>query len=347
MKIFNAVGDFFALDIGATSLRVVQLKKTGHTWSLVRYGLSPIDVKIAMSDAVEDQRKIGDAIIALISQVGLSTTNMVVGIPSNKMFATVVDLPHLSKQELASTIKYQEDQYIPIPIGEAKVDWAVLGPSPREQQKDEVLLAGVTNKFSEQRLDLLEGLGFNVVAIEPDALALTRALIPIGNADPMIILDLGDYATDLVIVVGGAPRLIRSIPVGSKTFIKAAVQTLNIDEGQAQQFIYKFGLHQDKLEGQIFRAVESTLDQLYAEFEKSVKFYQTRYPNSPLRSAVLSGAAAVIPGFGDHITHKSGLPVVIGNAWQNVSYPGNMHEDLMKLASTFSVAVGLAERNNG
>ena len=344
MKIFNAVGDFFALDIGSTSLRVVQLKKSGHTWSLMRYGLAPIDVKIAMSDAAEDQRKVGDAIVALTTQVGLTTTNLVVGIPSNKMFATVVDLPHLSHQELASTIKYQEDQYIPIPVGEAKVDWAVLGQSPRDQQKDEVLLAGVTNKFSEQRLDMLESLGFNVIAIEPDALALTRALIPIGNNDPMIILDLGDYATDLVVVLGGAPRLIRTIPVGSKSFIKAAVQTLSIDENQAQQFIYKFGLHQDKLEGQIYRALESTIDQLYAEFEKSVKFYQTRYPNNPLKNAILSGAAAVIPGFGDHITHKSGLPVVIGNAWQNVSYPGNMHEDLMKLASSFSVAVGLAER---
>jgi type IV pilus assembly protein PilM len=345
MKIFNTVGDFFALDIGATALRVVQLKKSGKGWALVRYGVAPIDVKVSMSDAAEDQRKVADAVMALVTKVGLTAGDVVLGIPSNKMFATVVDLPKLSHQELASTIKYQEDQYIPIPVGEAKVDWAVLGNSPRDSQKDEVLLAGVTNKFSEQRLDMLEGLGFNVVAIEPDALALVRSFIPIGNNESMIILDLGDYATDIVAVLGGAPRLIRSIPVGSRSFIKSAMQNLNIDEGQAQQFIYKFGLNQDKLEGQIYRSLESTVEQLYTEFDKSVKFYQTRYTSNPLKNIILSGAAGLLPGFSEYMTQKSGLPVVLGNAWQNVTYPDNMREDLMKLASTFGVAVGLAERN--
>lgn len=344
MKLFNVVGDFFALDIGATTLRVVQLRKTGQSWSLVRYGAAPIDVKIAMSDSADDQRRLGDAIMALVTQVGITTQNVVVGIPSSKMFATVVDLPRLSAQELANTIKYQADQYIPMPINEAKVDWAVLGASPRDAQKDEILLAGVTNKFSEQRVDLLEGLGLNVIAIEPDAIALVRALIPHGNKDPMIIIDLGDYATDLVAIIDGAPRLVRSIPVGSQSLIKAAMQNLNIDEAQAQQFIYKFGLYPDKLEGQIYRALSSTIDQLYAEFEKSVKFFQTRYTNSDIKNVIVAGSAAVLPGFGEYITKQSGLPIIIGNAWQNVSYPSAMQQDLMKISHTFGVVAGLAER---
>lgn len=344
MKLFDAVGDFFALDIGATALRVVQLHKSGHNWSLVRYGAAPIDVKVAMSDSTEDRRRLGDAIMALVTHVGMNTRNVVLGIPSTKMFATVVDLPKLSPQELANTIKYQAVQYIPMASDEAKVDWAVLGNSPRDPQKDEVLLAGVTNKFSEQRLELLENLGFNVVAIEPDALALVRSLVPVNNADAMVILDLGDYATDIVAVLDGKPRLVRSIPVGGRSFIKAAMQNLNIDESQAQQFIFKFGLYPDKLEGQIYRAVESTVEQLYTEFEKSIKFFQTRYADKQIKNVILSGAASQLPGFGEYITKKSDFPVVIGNAWQNVSYPSGMQDELMKVANTFGVVVGLAER---
>lgn len=344
MKLFDTIGDFFAVDIGSTALRIVQLKKTGKNWSLVRYGVAPIDVKIALSDSAGEQRKLGDAIMALITQVGISTRNVVVGIPSNKMFATVVDLPKLSKQELANTIKYQADQYIPMPLDEAKIDWAVLGESPRDPQKSEILLAGVSNKFSEQRLDLLEGLGFNVVAIEPDVLALVRSLIPTGNNDANLILDIGDYATDLVAVLQGTPRLIRSIPVGGKSLIKAAMQNLNIDESQAEQFVYKFGLFPDKLEGQVYRSIESTIDQLYTEVDKSTKFFQTRYPQTPFKNVVLSGAAAVVPGFSEYINQRTGLSTIVGNAWQNVSYPTNMTEDLSKLSHTFGVAVGLAER---
>ena len=345
MKLFSSVGDFFALDIGTAAIRVVQLKQTGDSWTLIKYGSAPVDIKVASSDAAEDQKRLGDVITNLISQAGVTEHNVVVGIPSNKMFATVVDLPDLPPQELASTIKYQAEQFIPMSIDEAKIDWAVLGKSFRDPQKKEVLLASVANKFSEARLDLIESLGLNVVALEPDSLALARSLVPAASKDAHMIIDFGDFATDIVMVLDKSPRLIRSIPVGKQTLLKAAMQNLNIDTNQANQFILKFGLHPDRLEGQILKALDATLEQFIVEINKSVKFFQSRYPNMPLNSIILSGYTLSIPAFGEYIAGKTSIQTVAGNAWSNIRYNASLRDSLMQLAPQFAVVVGLAERS--
>lgn len=345
MKLFNSVGDFFALDIGTTAVRVVGLSRSGHNWILQHYGVAAVDMKIATSDAPDDQRKLAEVIMTVIGQAGIKSKNVVLGIPSNKMFATVVDMPNLSQQELASSIKYQAEQYIPMSLDESKVDWASLGRSVNDANKNEVLLASVSNAFTEARLDLVEGLGFNVIAMEPDSLALTRSLLPDGiGGDARLIVEIGDFTTDVVITYGDAPRLIRSIPTGMEAIIKSAAQNLNIQPEQARQFMMKFGVAPDKLEGQVFRAVESTLEQFAVEVEKSVKFFKTRYPTVEIPSMIVSNYGVTIPGMAEYLNSKVGLRVELGNPWQKVHVSSNDQVKLQALSSQFAVAIGLAER---
>lgn len=344
MKLFSSVGDFFALDIGTTAIRVVQLRAAGDRWHLVKYGTAPVDIRVATSDAPEDQRRLGDVITNLVGQAGITARNVVVGIPSGKTFVTVVDLPDLPAQELANTIKYQAEQFIPMQIDEVKLDWAVLGKSLRDPSKVEVLLASVANKFSEARLDMVESLGLNVVALEPDSLALVRSQVPPTSKDAHAIVDFGDFSTDIVLVLANAPRLIRSIPVGMQTLVKAAMQNLNVDANQATQFILKFGLYPDRLEGQILKSLDATLEQFATEISKSAKFFQSRYPNVPINSTLLTGYALTIPAFGEYLATKTGLPAAAGNTWGNVDFSPTLQDQLQQLGPQFAVVVGLAER---
>lgn len=344
MKAFGSVGDFFALDIGTTAVRVVQLSRSGNTWSLEKHASVPVDIRISNSDAPEDQKKLAEIITTAIGQSGVRSRDVVLGIPSSRMFATVVELPEMPMNELASTIKYQAEQFIPSSLDEVKIDWAVLGKSPKDVTKNEILLASVANTFSEQRLDLIEGLGLNVLAIEPDSLALCRSLLPDGVTDGRLIVDFGDFASDVVMTLGDSPRLVRSIPTGFRTLVKSAGQNLNIQEQQAAQFIQKFGLQGDKLEGQILRALDSTMDQFTAELGKSVKFFQTKYPSTPVGAVLLSGYGATIPGFGEYVSAKIGVPVQTATPWQRVRVSSGDQAKLETVSHQFSVVVGLAER---
>jgi type IV pilus assembly protein PilM len=304
----------------------------------------PVESKTVLSDAKADQQKVASIVKELVGQAKITTKNVIAGLPSQRVFTTVADIDRLSEDELDKTIKYQADTLIPTPIAESKIDWAYLGDSPKDANKVEILLSSVPNSFVEQRLDMLEAIGLNVVAFEPDALALARAIIPAEMTTPVMVIDMGVNSTDLVISVNGGPRLMRSIPTGTDAVLKAAMQNLNIDEKQAEQFVYKFGIGQDKLEGQIYNAIISTIDVLVSEIDKSIKFYQARYANAPLQRIIVTGGASALPEFPLYLANKFALEVEIGNAWCNVVYPQDRQNELLAISNHFAVAAGLAER---
>lgn len=348
MALLKGVGDFFALDIGTNAVRVVQLAATGpDSWSLQHFGYAPLDDKTAASGSAESQRRLGEIIMTAIGQSGIKAKNVVIGLPSSKTFTTVIDVPNMGEAELKSTIKYQIDQYIPMAIDETKVDWALLGQSLHDPKQQEVLLASTANAYAEERLEFIEALGLNVIAAEPDPLAIIRSLLPSGVKDARLIIDVGEQSTDLAITFGDSPRLVRTIPVGIRSLIKAAVQNLNVQEDQARQFILKFGLAPDRLEGQVYRAIESTLDNFAAELVKSIKFFQTRYPNTPVGGILLSGFAAVVPQFGQYVTAKTGVASAVANPWQKVRVSQGDQQQLGSVAAEFAAVIGLAQRRNG
>ncbi len=348
MSFGNGLGDFFALDIGTNAIRVVQLAPAGAgQWSLVAHAYVPVDNKVTTSDSDEARRRLGEIIMTAVGQSNIKTKNVVIGLPSSKTFTTVIDIPNLADAELKATMKYQIDQYIPMGVDDAKVDWALLGPSLREQNMQEVLISSTAKAYSEERMELVEALGLNVIAAEPDPLAMVRALVPPNaGTTAMIMMDMGELATDLAITYGDAPRLVRTIPTGVSSLIKAATQNLNVQEDQARQFILKFGLAPDRLEGQVLRAVETTLDGFAAEVTKSVKFFQTRYPNVPISANLLSGFAAIIPMFSDYLGSKTGVQAVASNPWQGVRMSEADQQQLGAVASEFTIAMGLAKRGN-
>lgn len=344
MSLLSGVSDFFGLDVGATAIRIVQLQGTGPGKALVKYAQTPIDSKLVLSDSKADQQKVMQVIKELVSQSRLSTKNVAVGLPSQRVFTTVVDINRLSPAELAKSIRFQADSIIPTPLSESKIDWAQIGDSPTDKTKVEILLSSVTNDFAENRLDMLESIGLNVIAFEPESLALTRAILAPDAVLPQMILDIGAKSTDLIIAMNGAPRLIRAIPTGSEAIMRAAMQNLNIDEKQAEQFVFKFGLSKDKLDGQIYQAIIGTVDVLITEIDKSIKFFQARYGDAKLDRIIVTGGASALPEFPLYIANKFAVNVEIGNAWRNISFAPDRQNELLALSNHFGVAAGLAER---
>lgn len=320
------------------------MRGNGPVKTLQRYAYVPIDSKLTLSDSKTDQQRLAQVIKELVGQAGMSTRNVAVGIPSSRVFTAVIDFDRLPPAELAKAIRYQADSLIPTPPDKSKMDWAVIGDSPKDKTKVEVLLSSVENDFVEQRLDMLESIGLEVVAFEPDNLALARALVAGDSPQAQMVLDMGSRNTDLVVTYAGAPRLTRSIPTGADAIVRTAAQNLNIDDQQARQFVFKFGMGKDKLEGRIYNAIAGTIEVLTGEIDKSIKFFQSRYTESPVSRIVVTGGASALPEFPLFIANKFGVEVEIGNAWRNVSFAPERQNELLAVSNHFGVATGLAER---
>ncbi|OYW44640.1 hypothetical protein B7Z28_00100 [Candidatus Saccharibacteria bacterium 32-45-3] len=173
---------------------------------------------------------------------------------------------------------------------------------------------------------------------------MTRSVLPAGLPDARLIMEIGDFATDIVMTYGDAPRLVRSLPIGLQTLVKAASQNLDVENERALQFIKKFGIEQDKLEGQVFHALEPSIEQFVSEITKSVKFFQTKYPSITVGGLIFSDYGVTIPALASYIATKTGYPVTAGDPWQRVRVSDTDRQKLQDFSSQFSVAIGLAQR---
>ena len=159
-------------------------------------------------------------------------------------------------------------------------------------------------------------------------------------------VDFGENSSDIVIMFKDQPRLVRSIPGGFSVLAKAVTNGLNIREDQARQFILKFGLDPNQVEGQVLRILSTHLENFASELGKSIRFFQTKYIGGKVGGIVLSGYAGVIPLFSEFIEGKVNIPTVKGNPWQFVRTTEEQQRILAPVASEFAVAIGLSERSN-
>lgn len=343
MSLLKSDSNVIGLDIGTTGIRVVQVRGGGEA-RLVTYGAVPLDAKVAQSDAEIDKQAVMGAIKKLLSDSKVTTKNVVAGLPSARVFTSVISVPKMSVTELSKSIQYQAEQHVPMSLDQVKLDWMQVGDSGDSKQQ-EVLLAAVPTTIAERYLAMLESLGLEVVSLEPDALALTRALTAPADGT-VVLLDVGAATTDLVVADKGLAKLVRSVPVGGDTFVKAASQNLNLEPEQAFQFVYKFGLAEGKMEGQVRKAIKTSIDSLVSEVDKSIKFYLTRYKDAKVAKLVLTGKAAMLPDLPAYLANTLGLAVEIGNAWSHLATPVDLQTQLMELSNQFAVACGLALRGS-
>ncbi len=342
MGLFVKEAEFFGLDIGSTAIRLVQLRRAGDHPALVAYGSVPVPLNLTSSDSKLDQDKIVELVKQVVHENRVALKNVVVGLSANKVFATVITTPKLDNAQLAKAIRYQAEQYIPMALDQVKLDWSVIDQS-KDGKQLEVLLVAAPNSAIDKYVGILEKAGLEPLALEPNATAVARALIPVNNL-AVVVVDFGSLDSDISIVWNNGPRLIRSVSVGSTTLVRSVAQNLGLDEVQANQFTFKFGLTQSKLEGQVFKAIKPTLDNLVSEVDKSTKYFLGRYPDVKLEKLVITGAASSLPELGPFLANSTGLPVEFGNAWTNVSYPSALQDKLMGLSVEYAAAVGLAGR---
>lgn len=328
-------------------MRIVQLfGDEKHGWTLSKYAYVPISPKLTSDQSDIGRKRLGEAIMGAVEQAGIKTKNVAVGLPANKTFTSIVETDTLPKKELAKTFKYEIDKYVPMPMTEAKADYVIMDPSPNDPARTEILVSSVEKSYVETVMETIERAGLNIIAMEPEPLAMARSLAIPGAMDACLIVDFGEKSTDLVVVYKNQPRLVRSIPGGFGNFVQTLSSGLAVKEEQARQFILKFGLAEDKIEGQVFKILSRPLETYATELTKSVRFFQTNYLNGKVGGIILSGYASMIPLFAEYIEARTNIPTMKGNPWQSVRTTPEQQRALAPVASEFAVVIGLSERSN-
>ena len=334
---------------------MVELEKRGGRFALINYGIfetkdyKPVNKP---NEAWENILKLPDQELAsniqeLIKRAGTNSTEVVASIPSYSTFATVIEMPYISNDDLARAIPFEAKKYIPIPLDEVVLEWSIVGVADGQKSESgkpsvvEVFLAAVPKDETVRYQNIMKAAKLKLKALELENSALIRAIL--GNdLSPTVIINIGGRSTSIMIVNRGYERLSHNYEIGGFEITKAISQSLNISLEKAEELKRKFGLKTSE-DNIISESMISLIDMMVFETQKTISNYEETNKEKIVNIALIGGLANM-PGLIDHFRTKLNREVILGNSFSRLTYPGELKPLIAELNSIFSVAIGLAMR---
>lgn len=334
------------LDIGSHTMKLVELEKRGgDSYELLTASVSPSPQKVVNASSQEELQAAADRIRTFVRQSRTKAKTVYVALPESQVFTRVIELPQLSRQELSSSMRWEAEQYIPLPLDQVNMDFAIL-----REAKDslngmmQVLLVAAPKTLIEKYVDILERADLDVLGVETEIVSASRGIFFMAkNAKTCMLVSVGAQTTDLAILQDGVIALTRSISVGGESLSRALVQMLGFKENQAEELKKTYGLDNRLLEGKIVQAVIPVMDTIIGEIKRAFLFYQEKYKVDRFDLLILSGGTAKLPGIVSYMKERLGVDVQVANPWMNIRRDQKF-AFLDQEGSIFTVAVGLAKR---
>jgi len=334
--------DFFGLDIGSQNIKLAQVEKQGEKARLIAFGSVAAPPRGILSESEHDLTALAGAIKKLHQEAKIGTKNVATALPEDQVFSRVITFPKLSEDELSSAIKWEAEQYVPIPLEEVTLDYQVIGETEEsETPKTEVFLVAAPKRLIEKLFKVLKTAGLNPVALETEVIALARALMT-PDSEACLLVDLGARATDLAIVEGGQVVFTRSTSTAGEALTRAVATGLGLEPGQAEEYKKAYGVDPEKLEGKIQGAIDPILGVVIREMEKAIQFYQAS-KKKPVNRVLLTGGTAGLPEVVSLFAEKLNLEVQIGDPLARLEKDEKVLAKVPAgVAPLYATAIGLA-----
>jgi type IV pilus assembly protein PilM len=333
------------LDIGSHSIKLIELAREGNQIALTAAGSMPTPSKAMTSTLHADLESVAVALKQLFKDTGTKSREVNIALPESKVFTRVIEVPQLSSRELTSAIKWEAEQYIPLPLDQVNVDFTVLRDSKvTGTNKMEVLLVAAPKALMEKYLTILEMAGLTAIGAETEIIATSRAIgRSIPNVKNVMVVSLGAQTTDIAILSSGILTFTRSVSAGGEAITRAIAQSIDFNLTQAEEYKRTYGLQKDKLEGKIVTAAKPIMDTIVNEMKRAIAFYEEKYKDQHVETIMLSGGTSRLPGMVIYLAESINFEVQLANPWIGILRDQRFNV-LENEGPNFCVAVGLALR---
>ncbi|MFA7662338.1 MAG: pilus assembly protein PilM [Patescibacteria group bacterium] len=361
--------NFLGIDLGSASIKIVELENQKGTPKLVTYGYAEYSAGITEKDNEEKLNRIVDVVNKICQQAGTTSKYALAAMPGVAVFSSIINLPKMSHKELEAAIYWEAKKFIPMPIEEVILDWKILDDKHKtvgmtgkglsdinNQIKEDglmmannkkidsdknirILLTAAPKKLVEKYVIIFKKLGFELLSLETESFALSRALIG-PNPESTLIIDLGANNTDIIIVEDGIPVLSRSVETGGDQISQIISTKLGLNLEKAEQFKRDLVFNPGD---ESLKSIQETLDAIIKEVQSSLELYNGQ-EDKVVDKIVLTGGTAMLSNVVDYFSKKLNKVVSLGNPWEQVIHPNELEPILDELAPRFSIALGLAMR---
>lgn len=354
--LFRKKQDLIGIDIGTCTIKLVCLKKTGSQWSLVRWGIIPYADEIALDTPLIDRRQ--QAVAALQNYLRTSdfpTKKAVTSVSGNSVIVRYVKMAKTTPAELAKSIKFEAEPYIPFNIDEVNLSFSILGEvSENGQAQIETVLVAAKKDSVDLRIDLLREAGLTPAILDVDAFALENAfesVYPSAQTETVLFMNMGASFTNMSIVEKGISRVVRDVFISGNTFTKAIQQQFQCDVKTAEQKKIAYGLIENPSDPEVQQVNEVIMPiarDLVTEVQRSIDFYLSQGSDRTVAKVFLCGGSANLKGLDSYLSNELKIPVEIFNPLAMLNNaPVDLSEEQKALLPQMAVAVGLATRREG
>jgi len=324
------------LDMSDTVIRLVALERHGHHVRLPVHGDIPLPVGAIVDGDILNQEAVVEAIRSLVAAAKPKTKSVSAALPERHSFLKV--LPISGDGPINdNTVLAEAAQHIPYQIEDVYTSWQLLPSQPTKRQ---VLFGASPKEVVDLYLSTLRQAGLDVLRLELESIALTRALLPEDQSSAVIILDLGTTRSTISLVANGLVRFTTTLRYGGKDLDTYIAESLSISPDQARKAKTLFGLDEQRGKGLLAKVLKPQLELLAKEILKVSTYAQQQLATDGVSQVYLTGSGALIRGMAEALREHVSVPV---NA-QPVPLVANLPSapDADELSYTYATAIGLA-----
>ncbi|MBU1084879.1 MAG: type IV pilus assembly protein PilM [Candidatus Beckwithbacteria bacterium] len=327
------MSNFFGLDIGSSSVKVLQAEKTQAGFKLKRFASSLTSGR----DQVEVIKEV------IKESLIKPTTEVNVALPESDVYTRIVTTPLLSSTELASSIQYEAEQYVPVALSEVELFHQVLSKSTENEADSsmKVLLIAVAKERLDKLTLMMDEVGLIPKSLETELFSLKRVFTDMSKTQ--LLVSFGHKTTDMMILDKGVPMFLNSMPIGSMTMTNSLVNELKLPADQAEQYKITYGIRLDLLEGKVAQVLLRLVDQVVDQINKSFVYLKQQGLNKAPEQLVMTGGGALLPGLSGYLVKKVNIEVVMGNPALKFIKDENFNKFITKENSPeLAIVAGLA-----
>jgi type IV pilus assembly protein PilM len=341
------------LDIGSSAVKAVELKPAGKGYKVTAFAVEPLPPDSIVDGAIIDGTAVAEAIRRVFAAGAFKAKDVAASLSGNAVIVKKINLPVMTEAELAESIFWEAEQYIPFDVQDVNLDYQILDPGTGENSKgtmDVLLVAAKKEKIADYT-GVIAQAGRTPVVVDVDAFALQNAYEVNYGIDfdaVVVLLNAGASAININIVSGDQSLFTRDISMGGNAYTEAVQKELNLPFESAEQL--KKG---HAVDGATFQDVQPVLhamtENVLLEVQKTFDFFKATAVSDRIDRIVLSGGASRVDGFAAALQERFGSAVTCFDPFRSIGFDAAKFglADPENVLPTAAVAVGLALRKSG
>lgn len=338
-------GTAVGLSIGSSSIKIIELKKSGNHWKLLHFGIVQLPEEVIVNREIVNQIAVIESIKTLTHQIRLQSKSVCTAISGSSVIVKKMSLEVENLREIQEQVFWEAEQYIPFDISEVVMDYQLLSRS--KDKLAEVILIAVKKDVLENYMSVIEQSGLTPKIVDVDFFALQNlyeANYPVNPSEAAALVDIGANATKLVIVQGDVPVFTKDTGLGGSNLTAEIQRNLNLSYTDAE--VLKTGAQGIAMPQEVSDLIQVMAENLAMEIKKTIDLYHASSSGAPVTSVLLTGGGAKIPQLSRIVEEALRVPTQLLNPFVSISYdPSVFTQDYVNtIAPLAAIPIGLALR---